>query len=126
MADSSLSQDVLGSSFFDSSKRVNTDIATIDSAEPTEGPQKSSISKNTNDSIELDPINSNPCMITFIKVIEEIYKKFGSTYTAASAPKWMLELYSKCSSPDTHPNIKIFIIKLILNVKQEIFEPYAE
>lgn len=82
-------------------------------------------SRNLSDSIELDPLNSNPCMITLIKVIEEMYKKFGASYTPEVVPKWMMELYNKCKNPTTHLNIKLFIIKLILNVKSEIFEPYV-
>lgn len=79
----------------------------------------------SNEAIELDPLNSNPCMITLIKVIEEMHKKFGTSYTPDNIPKWMLELYNKCKNPSTHLNVKLFIIKLILNVKPEIFEPYA-
>jgi hypothetical protein len=64
-------------------------------------------------------------MITLIKVIEEMHKKFGAGYSPEVVPKWMLELLNKCKNPTTHLNVKLFIIKLILNVKPEIFEPYV-
>ncbi len=40
-------------------------------------------------------------------------------------PKWMQELHAVCLAQSTAVNVKLFLIKLIVNIP-ETFEPYAK
>jgi len=137
LADSSLSMDVVGSPFFGTNKvnaldhivGLTSDILMADATPqrtqpaevPKEIPKKKDLDEET---IELDIVNTNPCMIKLIAVIEEMQKKFGEAYTPDTMPKWMVEIHTKAKDPQTHINIKVFLLKLILNAPH-IFEPYA-
>eukprot|EP01125_Pyxidicula_operculata_P008002 TRINITY_DN2699_c0_g1_i1.p1 TRINITY_DN2699_c0_g1~~TRINITY_DN2699_c0_g1_i1.p1 ORF type:complete len:2900 (-),score=828.74 TRINITY_DN2699_c0_g1_i1:54-8009(-) len=144
LADSSLSMDALGSSFFGGQKdnvaknipqltsSNSMDEMKIDKKGANTTSNTTSMSTMTNtvnaqtpkESIELDVLNSNPCMITLLKLIELIHQKFSITNTKDVMPRWMKELHTVCVSTMTHVNIKLFITKLIINLPH-IFEPYA-
>ncbi|KYQ91591.1 DNA-dependent protein kinase subunit [Tieghemostelium lacteum] len=78
-------------------------------------------------SIEIDEVNSNPSMISMLKVIDVYQSKFVAPVQSKpnsllddeddvnDMPKWMYEIYIKLKSLDLNPNIQIFIIKLIIN-----------
>lgn len=84
--------------------------------------------------LEMDEVNLHPCMELFLKTIAHIQQKFppagvvpgtsSSSSPADEMPKWMFELHSKFQRRDTHPNIQLFIVKIILN-RSKIFQPYA-
>jgi hypothetical protein len=40
-------------------------------------------------------------------------------------PKWMKELEVSCSDQRTPINVKLFIVKLVINLP-DVFEPYAK
>jgi hypothetical protein len=90
---------------------------------------------STEQEIELDELNRNPCMMTILSVIDHCQEKFGPTYDKAEMPKWMFEIHSKFVQTGTLvnftitlldvPNVLLFITKIIIN-KPEIFAPYAK
>jgi DNA-dependent protein kinase catalytic subunit len=142
LADSSLSQDVTNSAFFerdDGADNAQTggsdamDVDTPDNAQqpaPDEPPVELSVSK-ADQSIELDSINSNPCMMAILSLIDDMVKKFGpanaqvAIASRAEMPGWMKEMHKKFTSASTHMNIKLFMVKVIAN-KPEAFEAWAD
>jgi len=76
----------------------------------TEGERK----KNPEDAIELDPLNSNPCMIKIL-IIEEMQKKFGNTYSAIKMFqdfKEMNEYLSRAALGEIENRPKNFVTRL--------------
>lgn len=78
--------------------------------------------------MEIDDFNRNPCMNTFLKLIDVMQEKFGGTYKPGEMPKWMAEMENKFSTPGfptdcvnvnncigVHTNVKLFILKIIMN-----------
>jgi DNA-dependent protein kinase catalytic subunit len=64
-------------------------------------------------------------MKSFIQVIKDMHGMFGETWTKDQMPVWMQALHTEISKADTPMNIRIFILKIILNL-QDIFIPYAK
>ena len=65
-------------------------------------------------SLELDKINSNPCMQRIIEVIRNLHKLFGSSWKAM--PQWMQSLYAEIGKEKINLNIRLFILKIVLNL----------
>jgi DNA-dependent protein kinase catalytic subunit len=100
LADSSLSQDISNTSFFGKENEDNepkdvADKPREDAAANTTGTS----GEETGEMIELDPINSNPCMLSLLRLIDHLQKQFGATYSKDEMPKWMKELHLKCAAP---------------------------
>lgn len=148
LADSSLSQEVGPSSFFtpqnnnELKQETTSDFKVTSSSleaesnkekkekerERSEGERENvcAVSTHPNEKLELelDPINSNPCMVTILRLIDHMHKQFGNSWSTTEMPKWMKEIHSKCVNATTHINIKLFLVKLVIN-RPEIFAPYA-
>ncbi|EFA79656.1 DNA-dependent protein kinase subunit [Heterostelium album PN500] len=76
--------------------------------------------------IELDKINSNPSMQPMLKIIDIYQERFRESIDQSpnDMPKWMNELYLKVKNDtNLHPNILIFILKVIIN-RQQYFYRY--
>lgn len=120
LIDSSLSQDVAANSPFFVEGNINDSKMAI---------EKEGEEEIERDVIELDPINASPCMFTILDLIDCMNRKFEVDYKALlekpipEMPKWMEALYNKMTSISTHLNIKVFIVKVILN-RQSVFAPY--
>ncbi|KAI8840789.1 hypothetical protein BJ741DRAFT_561343 [Chytriomyces cf. hyalinus JEL632] len=67
--------------------------------------------------IELDVVNSNPCMKAMLLIIS----KLPAVASGSEMPTWMKSLISKIQKQETHINVKLFIGKLIINAPN-IFE----
>lgn len=76
------------------------------------------------DELELDPINENPCMQSLLRLIDHIQSQFAHTFKDNQMPEWMKFIHSIFISSTSHPNILLFLGKLIIN-RPYIFEPYA-
>ncbi|KAJ3139727.1 hypothetical protein HK100_011281 [Physocladia obscura] len=70
--------------------------------------------------LELDVVNQNVCMKGFISVINRL----PSEESPSEMPIWMKSLHSKIERLDTHINIRLFIVKLIINLPK-IFTKFA-
>lgn len=84
--------------------------------------------------IELDQINLNPCMETYMRVIDYMQHnkinpdppQYSSTINSPSdLPAWMLLMHKKFCDSSTALNIRLFIAKMIIN-RSTIFKPYAK
>ncbi len=64
--------------------------------------------------LELDKINSNPCMQRIIEVIRNLHKLFGSSWKAM--PQWMQSLYAEIGKEKISLNVRLFILKIVLNL----------
>ena len=82
--------------------------------------------------IEVDTLNDHECMGHLISILRhmsdnEMYpipRTKEEERMHAKIPGWMQSLKSKLMDPSTHDNIKLFLLRLILNCN-EIFEPFA-
>jgi len=131
LIDSSLSQDFISKSFIEDD---NDDTGRVDSNNNNiligQTQQAAAINNNEIDTdIEIDEINSNPSMIALLKIIDYYQLKFVSTTPTigepqlSDMPKWMTEIYNKINDSDQHPNIIIFMIKIIIN-RPQYFEKF--
>eukprot|EP01105_Mastigella_eilhardi_P003802 TRINITY_DN1496_c0_g1_i7.p1 TRINITY_DN1496_c0_g1~~TRINITY_DN1496_c0_g1_i7.p1 ORF type:complete len:3703 (-),score=882.72 TRINITY_DN1496_c0_g1_i7:1157-12265(-) len=84
--------------------------------------KSAAVPKPSSSPIELDELNEHPCMPVMLKLVDHITTKFK--YAPGEVPKWMTELNNKFCSPSTHENVKLFILKLIIN-RPSVFEHWA-
>jgi DNA-dependent protein kinase catalytic subunit len=73
--------------------------------------------------LEMDTFNQHPCM----PILCALVRKLGSKIKTAgkTLPKWMQNLLETMRNADTHPNVKMFLTKLIINT-EDVFKQYAE
>ena len=81
--------------------------------------------------IEVDSLNDHECMSHLISIIRYMNEKemFPIPRTeqerkTSKLPSWMISLKAKLMDPTTDTNIKLFILRLILNTS-DVFEPFA-
>lgn len=77
-----------------------------------------------NVAIELDAINEHPSMIPLLRVLLLMKDEFGAHWDAVRMPSWMQKLFNVLSDALTELNIRLFMVKVVLNVP-ELFTPYA-
>ncbi|EAL66880.2 DNA-dependent protein kinase subunit [Dictyostelium discoideum AX4] len=140
LVDSSLSQDFIAKNFLEGDNNSTTNNNNGDDGIIMQGQSQSGDNENqiSND-IEIDQVNSNPSMIAMLKIIDFYQKKFVVTPpssilfgqqsqqpkpTVGDMPKWMFEIYQKLQQ-GVHPNIVIFMIKIIIN-RPQYFERFHE
>ena len=82
--------------------------------------------------IEVDPLNDHECMGNLISILrhmsdKEMYPipRTEEERTHARLPGWMQSLKLKLVDPRTENNIKLYLLRLILNCN-EVFEPFAK
>nr|XP_054763504.1 DNA-dependent protein kinase catalytic subunit-like [Lytechinus pictus] len=80
--------------------------------------------------MEEDALNQHECMAAMTGVLKhmttnKINPDITKVTRAEEMPTWMSDLQKKLSSPSTEHNIKLFIIRLIINT-QDVFQPYAK
>jgi len=78
--------------------------------------------------LESDDLNVHECMAALCGVINHMVDKGISPAPEqeskdAALPPWM-ESIQKCLTDSKHPNVRLFLLKLILNVEPK-FRPYA-
>ncbi|KAF9937669.1 hypothetical protein BGZ67_001000 [Mortierella alpina] len=79
--------------------------------------------------LELDAINSNPCMKMILLIIKELHSSITPppkemAKEESTMPSWMKDVYRKLTNPNTALNIRLFLAKMIINMP-EAFEMYA-
>ncbi|KAF9955057.1 hypothetical protein BGZ72_004086 [Mortierella alpina] len=79
--------------------------------------------------LELDSINSNPCMKMILLIIKELHSSITPppkemAKEENTMPSWMKDVYRKLTNPNTALNIRLFLAKMIINMP-EAFEMYA-
>ena len=130
LRDSSLSQDVTTFDFNDnfSSLQLGTQ------AKPDEVYTGNDVSSQSTSviEIEIDSLNDHECMSHLIGVIrymtdKEMYPipKTEEERNTIKLPSWMESLKSKLADGPTERNVKLFILRLILNCN-EIFQPFTK
>jgi len=79
------------------------------------------------DQLEMDNVNQHECMRNIKRCIEKMIELFkASTWEADTQvmPLFMQALNQEVRRPETHINVKIFILKIVIN-NPTLFEPYA-
>eukprot|EP00808_Paulinella_micropora_P005923 g448.t1 len=76
------------------------------------------------ETIDLDPFNSNPCMETFMEVIDYMYENFSASHSSDKAPEWMKELLKVARDATTKMQVRWFIARMLVN-RPVVFERYA-
>lgn len=74
--------------------------------------------------LEMDSVNKHMCMKAIIQVIRDMNEMFGENWTSQHMPVWMQALHIEISKTECPLNVKIFILKILIN-NQDIFMPYA-
>ncbi|KAF4526767.1 hypothetical protein B566_EDAN012305 [Ephemera danica] len=74
--------------------------------------------------LELDAINSNDCMAVMCALVKHCSSGYEGDNNG-QLPEWMKNIRKVLCSASQHKNVKLFIIKLILNV-EEVFKPFAK
>ncbi|XP_059489779.1 DNA-dependent protein kinase catalytic subunit-like isoform X2 [Neocloeon triangulifer] len=72
--------------------------------------------------LELDTINKHPCMPMICGVIMRLGAKIKPQN---ELPPWMVNFKDTLKDSRTKPNVKLFLVKIILNT-EEVFRPYAK
>eukprot|EP01012_Entosiphon_sulcatum_P003459 TRINITY_DN11099_c0_g1_i3.p1 TRINITY_DN11099_c0_g1~~TRINITY_DN11099_c0_g1_i3.p1 ORF type:complete len:4370 (-),score=577.88 TRINITY_DN11099_c0_g1_i3:12-11855(-) len=76
-------------------------------------------------SLELDDLNSNPCMATILRLVDHLSRHFPIT-AARIMPTWMSDVQNKLRQGDALPlNVRLFLAKIVIN-RPQIFAPFAE
>ncbi|KAF9360792.1 hypothetical protein BGX26_007743 [Mortierella sp. AD094] len=142
LRDSSLSQSVgmvddnsvISDTDNDSSNQ--NDIASLESGSLTDatepkaaddkGDKKSEEPEHT---LELDSINSNPCMKMILLIIKELHTSITlppkeMAKEESTMPSWMKDIHRKLINPNAALNVRLFLAKIIINMP-EAFEMYA-
>lgn len=79
--------------------------------------------------LELDDLNQHECMCAFVEllqslVVNKITPIYDRGHVPSEMPPWMSFLQRKCVDVYAHDNIKLFILRGLMNAKQ-IFRAYA-
>ena len=80
--------------------------------------------------IELDELNQHKSMAAFVLLIQSLFiNKITPIYELGhipiDMPPWMNFLHKKIYDTYTHENVKLFIIRGMINT-QEVFKSYAK
>eukprot|EP00665_Eupelagonemidae_sp_cell47_P001588 gene1588-7965_t len=68
--------------------------------------------------LELDKLNENPCMPTFIRLCGHMAWSPAFAVPAGEVPGWMAELLRKLRDPDCPLPVRFFIVKAVINTPQ--------
>ncbi len=80
--------------------------------------------------IDLDDLNQHESMLAFIELIESLVKNkitplYEQDKLPTEMPPWMQFINRKLSDLDTHENVKLFLIRGLINT-QNVFKSYAK
>ncbi|XP_070581112.1 DNA-dependent protein kinase catalytic subunit-like [Ptychodera flava] len=137
LADSSLSEEIsqfdLNSGAFSSTIDRDKDRTSAGSqmtlGRPESPVEPSAIVKGDYLEMEMDELNKHECMATMTAVLKHMDRNKVTPEVAKGTkptemPGWMSYLNKKLINSSTHSNVKLFIVKLIINTA-EVFRPYA-
>lgn len=88
--------------------------------------QKNNFIPEEESQFELDQVNKHQCMKNIKRCIERMKILFGEEWknNGKQMPKFAHYLLEEFSQPETHVNIKIFILKIVSN-NPKLFKPHA-
>jgi len=75
--------------------------------------------------LELNELNEHRCMGPLVHFLRGLEEREKGERTQRSSPEWMGALKSALSAVNLHRNVYLFLIRLIINLK-DIFQPFAE
>ncbi|KAG0293742.1 hypothetical protein BGZ96_002384 [Linnemannia gamsii] len=106
----------------------HTDAISSGASKDSEGKSDNQHSENEH-MLELDAINTNPCMKMILQVISELHGSITPppkemAREEGSMPSWMRDMYKKMVDQKTPLNIRLFLAKIVINMP-EAFEMYA-
>lgn len=79
--------------------------------------------------LELDDLNLHECMCAFVELLQSLVANkitpiYDQGQVPSEMPPWMAFLHRKCVDVYSHDNVKLFILRAIMNTRH-IFRPYA-
>ena len=74
---------------------------------------------------EEDSINKQEAMKHVLRLLSTMEKKFEKEWQTQGMPQFMQALRYELIRPETHINVKLFILKMIMN-KPKLFKPHAK
>lgn len=74
--------------------------------------------------IELDSVNDHACMVPILRTIMLMKDEFGGSWESKRMPSWMQKIFDVVANSLTELNIRLFLVKIVLNVP-DLFGLYA-
>lgn len=96
--------------------------------EERKGEEAQSRPQNNSNTLELDSVNRHESMKNIKRCLDRMQELFAGDWKEAGyddLPQFMQALKRDAESPDAHLNVKIFILKLLVNNSQ-LFKPFAQ
>lgn len=100
--------------------------------EPIDDPKKyqdqQQLSKSAENTLEMDIVNKHECMKNLKRCLDKMQDLFTSDWKQAGygdLPEFMQSLLRDAEDPSVHLNVKIFILKLLVN-NSGLFKPFAQ
>jgi len=86
--------------------------------------------ENLSIEIEMDDLNQHECMCAFVELIQSLVVNkitpiYEKGHMPSDMPPWMSFLHRKVNDIYTNENVKLFIIRALINV-QHVFKSYAK
>ncbi|RHZ04293.1 hypothetical protein DYB31_013061, partial [Aphanomyces astaci] len=79
--------------------------------------------EDKDDVLEMDALNSHPCMLPLLATIKHMERLFQSQWTDAMMPGWMDKVWFNLST-NSSTSVRLFLCKVVLN-RPMLFAPYA-
>ena len=110
-----------------SSSKANQTESEVKESEKKENIDKSEDKSTSKNVYEQDKINNQRIMTYVLRLLDVMIEKFGKNWDATPdvMPEFMQELKREFSRTEIHINIKIFILKLLVN-KPTLFGRFAK
>ncbi|KAG0339299.1 hypothetical protein BG004_006877 [Podila humilis] len=113
----------------DADKDATEDLSSTSAEESKPVMPRATIGSDEDQYLELDAINSNPCMKMILLVVNELHSGITPppaemTKEDGQMPSWMKDIHRKLINPATHLNIRLFLAKIVVDMPQ-VFEKYA-
>ena len=75
--------------------------------------------------LELNELNEHRCMGPLVHFLRGLEEREKVNRSQESSPEWMRSLKDALSAVNLHRNVYLFLIRLIINLK-DIFQPFAK
>ncbi|RHY38057.1 hypothetical protein DYB34_005550, partial [Aphanomyces astaci] len=79
--------------------------------------------EDEDDVLEMDALNSHPCMLPLLVTIKHMERLFQSQWTDTTMPGWMDKVWFNLST-NSSTSVRLFLCKVVLN-RPMLFAPYA-
>ena len=75
--------------------------------------------------LEATELNHHHRMAPVVSFLRDLNERSKADRPGAETPKWMVTLAKTLLSEDLHSNVSLFIISLVINIK-DVLQPYAQ